>query len=232
MEEWSTYGLQDFLLFSPATWGRLLEAHNAALWPLHLVTLAAGLSLPFLCRGATRARRAVAAFILAACWLWVAASFFLARTATINWAAPWFALLFAVEAALLLFGSIVSMRTDFRPLRDHAGTALFLVFLLAQPMAGLLAGRPLRQAELFGIMPDPTALGTLGLVILLPGRLAWLLVPIPMLWCLVAGATLWTLGAPDAWVPPAMAAAAAILLAMRKQRNRIAMAKKPEGPSP
>ncbi len=42
MPEWWSYGLGDFLLFSPRTYYRLIERYNSGLWPLHLVALAAG----------------------------------------------------------------------------------------------------------------------------------------------------------------------------------------------
>ena len=43
MSEWWTYRPEDFLLFSPRVYWRMFELHNAALWPLHLLALAAGL---------------------------------------------------------------------------------------------------------------------------------------------------------------------------------------------
>jgi len=42
MSEWWTYRAEDFLLFSPRVYWRMFELHNAALWPLHMLTLAAG----------------------------------------------------------------------------------------------------------------------------------------------------------------------------------------------
>ena len=33
MPEWWTYSLSDFLMFSPRTYYRLFELHNAAIWP-------------------------------------------------------------------------------------------------------------------------------------------------------------------------------------------------------
>ena len=43
MSEWWSYRAEDFLLFSPRVYWRMFELHNAAFWPLHLLTLAAGL---------------------------------------------------------------------------------------------------------------------------------------------------------------------------------------------
>ena len=47
MSEWWSYRAEDFLLFSPRVYWRTFELHNAALWPLHFATLAAGLATAF-----------------------------------------------------------------------------------------------------------------------------------------------------------------------------------------
>jgi hypothetical protein len=57
------------------------------------------------------------------------------------------------------------------------------------------------SSEVFGIAPDPTAMATLGVLLLARGRLLPLLLPIPALWCLLSGMTLQTMGEPQAWAP-------------------------------
>ena len=42
MEEWLSYRLGDFLMFSGRTYWRLFQLQNAALWPLPVVVPAAG----------------------------------------------------------------------------------------------------------------------------------------------------------------------------------------------
>jgi hypothetical protein len=88
---------------------------------------------------------------------------------------------------------------------------LLLFALLAYPLLGAISGRSWRQMEMFGVAPDPTAVATLGLL-LLAARITWLLLPIPLIWCAVSGATLWTMRSPEAWVAP-LAALVALLLA-------------------
>ena len=104
MPEWWTYGLGDFLLFSPRTYYRLIERYNAASWPLHLVGAAAGLSLLALHRRITPLWTRVVCAVLAAAWGWVGWAFLWRRYATINWAAEYFAWGFAAEAVLLAGG--------------------------------------------------------------------------------------------------------------------------------
>ena len=64
--------------------------------------------------------------------------------------------------------------------------AVFVLPLLPVVL-GFVAGDALRwqAAALFGVAPDATALGTLGLLIALGA--------IPFLWCLVSGTLLWNL---------------------------------------
>jgi hypothetical protein len=103
-----------------------------------------------------------------------------------------------------------------------------LLFAIAgQPLLARLLGRPWSQAEVLGLAPDPTAIGTLGLLLLLrPGEVArstptraLLLAPwaIPLLWCVIGGATLWTMRAPEAALMPCAGLLAAVV-AMRTRR--------------
>jgi Family of unknown function (DUF6064) len=213
MSEWWTYSLSDFLLFSPRTYYRLFELYNSATWPLQIVALALGVAiLGLLLREVAWRGRAIAA-VLAACWLWVAWAYFLKRYETINWAADYFAVGFAVEALLLVWTGILRDRLSFRPTRDFIGVAglcIFLFALFVHPLIGPLAGRAWLQVELFGVAPDPTVVATLG-VLVAAQRTHWELLVIPLLWCAISGATLWTMQSPDALVVAAVAALALVL---------------------
>jgi hypothetical protein len=72
-----------------------------------------------------------------------------------------------------------------------------------------LQGRGWASSEVFGIAPDPTAMATLGVLLLARGRLLPWLLPIAILWCLLSGLTLQTMGEPQAWAPCAALALAA-----------------------
>jgi Family of unknown function (DUF6064) len=218
MSEWWTYSLADFLLFSPRTYYRLFELYNLAIWPAQVLALALGVViLALLLRLPAWHGRAIAA-ILAACWLWVAWAYLVARYDTINWAARYFATGFALQALLLLWSGVVRNRMTMRPrlsVGRRVGLGVFLFALVAQPLIGpLLIGRPWTQAEIFGIAPDPTAVATLGLIVA-ADRPLWHLYAVPLLWCAISGATLWTMGSPDALVLPAAAVLAMGLTAWK-----------------
>ena len=201
MSEWWTYALSDLLLFSPRTYYRLFELYNASVWPAQIAAIAVGIVILYLLvRPGPMAGKLVAG-LLAACWLFVACGYFYVRYATINWAAPYFAAGFALEAFLLIWigifrGSLL-FRLD-RTWMSVIGLCIYLFALALLPLIGPLLGRPWMQAEIFGLAPDPTAIATLGLLLIATGRMIGVLLVIPMIWCAVSAATLWTMGSPEA----------------------------------
>jgi len=205
MPEWWTYSLSDFLLFSPRTYYRLIERYNLASWPGHGVALGLGLTIIVLLRRSTPGRSRLIAGILVALWAWVGWAFVAGRYTTINWAASWLAGLFAVEVLLLGWLGVVSGRLGFgweQRARSRFGAALFAGSLCFYPLLAPVFGRGWAQAEVFGVAPDPTVLGTIGLLLLANGspgaRRAALVVPV--VWCLLSGATLLAMGSPEAWI--------------------------------
>jgi hypothetical protein len=118
--------------------------------------------------------------------------------ATINWAARYFALAFVLQAVLLL--GLGTWPRDARVppagvVAQKLGWLLAVSGVLLYPLAGLLAGHPWAQVEVFGITPEPTALATLGLLLAStapPSRaVRCVLAAIPTLSLMVGAATLW-----------------------------------------
>jgi Family of unknown function (DUF6064) len=209
MSEWWTYRAEDFLLFSPRVYWRMFELHNAALWPLHIATLAAGLIILLLIARRPGMGRWVS-LILAMLWIFVGWSFLWNRYATINWAAVYVAPAFFVEGALLLVASVLDdLAFDRRRPAGWTGYLILGFALVGQPLLAPLQGRGWASSEVLGIAPDPTVMATLGVLLLARGRLLPWLLPIPALWCLLSGMTLQTMGEPQAWVPYAALALAA-----------------------
>lgn len=195
MGDGASYGLSDFLLFSPRAYWRMFELHNAALWPLPLVTLAAGIAALALVLFRPRHHARWIALILAILWVWVAWSFFWQRYAEINWAAAYVAPALALQAALLLVIGTWRDRLIFdrRGAIRVIGLALIVFAIFGYPLLALAFGRNLAGAEIFGIAPDPTVLGTLGFLLLARSRWTFALLPIPLLWCIASGITLWAM---------------------------------------
>ena len=225
MSEWWTYRLSNFLLFAPRTYFRLFELYNAAIWPAQILAFALGTGLLVLLRRGGVARGRAVAGLLAAAWLWSGVGFHALRYATINWGAVYFAWLFGFEAAAFL-GLALSRRAAFEKPADGAGRiglGLFLFALVVEPLIGpVLLGRRWRGIELFAVAPDPTAVGTLGLLLLARVRRRWLLMAAPVLWAALTGVSLLAMEARDWWVAPAAAAMALAAAGRQGSRRRVA----------
>jgi hypothetical protein len=138
--------------------------------------------------------------ILAGFWLWVAWAYLWERYDTINWVARYFAIGFGLQATLLLSRGVFhapSFQLGFDP-ASRVGLGIFLFAVFLHPLIAPALGRPWTQAEIFGIAPDPTVIGTLGLLLMTEQRVAWELFVIPIIWCAISSAILWTMTSPDA----------------------------------
>lgn len=207
--EWWSYRPQDFLLFSERVYWRLFELHNASVWPAQVLALAAGgAMLAALATKPPRADRWIAA-ALALGWVFVAWAFLWDRYATINWAARYAVPPFVLEALLLAGFGTVRGRLPLRPdrgVRSAVGLTLLVYALAVHPFVPLASGRAFAQAEVFAIAPDPTAIGTLGLLAMAPGGArTWLVRLVPLLWLGASGLTLRTMGTWEAAIPLAAA---------------------------
>jgi len=198
---WDSYHVRDFIPFSREVHLRLIERVNDAQWPLQLGFIALGvLAAGFAVRG--RPRRALA--LLAPAWGWTAAVFFLQFYSELTWAGRWFAAGFGLEALFVL--TALPWRSAHRETTmrfDPTTVAALLLWgggVILYPLAAPLSGAGWIQSEVFGVHPAPTALCTLGLL-LVSLRGPWLGVCgwIPLLWCLVEGLVLRHFGLPRAW---------------------------------
>jgi len=220
---WTTYQLSDLLLFAPRVYYRLFERINEGAWPLHLPLAIFGLAmLAVMVRpGAGRVRAVLV--LLGANWIWLAWFFFSRHYATINWAAEWIAPVFMLQGLLLLAmgawpgGAVAYAIANAPPRLAVPGIVLFLA-VAGYPLIALAAGRPIGQAEFFGIVPDPTAVATLAFLALLGGTVFRLATIIPFLWCIVTGLTLRTMGDAAFWVAPVLGTSALLVGMLRRRR--------------
>lgn len=216
MTDLSSYAIEDFVPFTAEVYFRLIERVSETWWPLHLLTLTAGLAATGL---AWSGRARSAGGLIAAALAWVSATFLLTGYARLNWAGSWFGWAFLLASALLLLSALTQPVLSRMPARTPrrrdrvpglAGLALTALGVPLYPLIAPLAGRDWSQAEIFGIHPDPTAVATLGIALLtLRGYRLWLTAIVPLLWCLVSALTLQVLKAPS---PGLLYAAMAVAL--------------------
>src|SRR5919205_2557847 len=163
MSEWWTYTLSDFLLFSARTYYRLIERYNQAIWPAQILAIALGLFLLTSLRSNKAWYGRVISGVLALIWVWVGVAFLWRRYANINWAVGYLVPLFVLEGIMLIWTGAAARELNFgtsrTPLRVVSG-ALLVVATLVYPVLAPLAGRSWQAAEVFGMAPDPTVVGT------------------------------------------------------------------------
>lgn len=189
-----SYSLQDFIPFTADIYFRLLERMSESYWPLHLLMLAVGLVTCWL---AWKHHARLAVVLLAPVWGFVAYAFFMQLYAELNWAGGYIAYFFFTQAILLLM-ALTGIGLDSRPGKGAFALGIVIAFsgLLVMPFIGPLSSGSWLQAEVFGVHPDPTAVTTLGLVVILfRGWYLWLIAIVPAIWLLYSGLTLWALGA-------------------------------------
>ncbi len=224
MGEWWTYSLSDFLMFSPGTYFRLFELHNQAWFPLQPLFALPAVWLLWVASSGSAAAWRAPVVLLGFIWIWVAWVFHLERYAPINWAAVYGAWAFAAQGVVLVVLGLAGrhLRISRSGFSNGIGMAL-LPAALMYPLLALALQRPWAQSEWFGLMPDPTALGTLGLMLCLqrtdgrawhPGRT--LCMAVPAAWCAVSGATQWTMGVQGWFLLPALAAFALLHPVLRR----------------
>lgn len=222
MSDWWTYELSDLILFSPQTYYRLIELYNTAIWPLQLLTFIAGIALLLLAWRRPVWHGKAIGLILGLSWLWVAWAFHWQRFANIHWVASYFALVFVLQALLLLWIGIIknglvidSVNTKIK----LSGFALLAFSIFFQPFTTMLTGHNWQQAELFGVAPDPSVVATIGVILLTNNKHGWLMI-IPVLWCATSTATLWVLESVNALIMLSTALAAiSSFLATRLNRQ-------------
>ena len=200
----------------------VIGQYNQAIWPLPIVAcvLVVAAVVPTL-RPFPGSGRSVAA-VLAVVWAWVGVGFHLGPAAAIDFAAPGYGAAFVLQALLLAWSGTVRGNLAFRFRPDPAGwTGLGCVALgvVGWPLLAALAGQSWPSLPLAGTSPDPTALASIGLLLLGSARDRLHLIVVPALWAAVAGLQGWMLDTPERLLLPAAAAIAVVLAIRAKVRG-------------
>ncbi len=174
----------------------VLEQYNRAIWPAQIIATGLGLAAvvsalrPFPGSG-----RLIGA-LLAAAWAWIGAAYHLMHAAAIDFAAPALGVFFVIQGALLAWTGALRGRLAWRFRADAfgwTGIGLVVLAMAAYPLIAWLAGHGWPRAPMFGVAPCPTAIFTIGMLLLVDGRTPLHLVAIPVLGSLYCGTAAWLL---------------------------------------
>lgn len=196
---WRSYSVADFIPYSRDVYLQLLSATNELFWPWHILLLAlTGLCVFF----AVTARTRLCGMLLASGWCWTGYAFFFNYYRHLNWAGEYFAIACGIQAALILI-FINRSGHDQRPTDNIQRYSAYtcLACAVCWPLICLLGREGTSQTEWIGLHPDPTAIATVGVALLLfRGWRFWCLVLWPALWLLWAALTLMVLAFPQSQI--------------------------------
>ncbi|MPY73787.1 MAG: hypothetical protein GEU87_05965 [Alphaproteobacteria bacterium] len=196
----------------------LFEQYNAAVWPAQPVAYALGLLVLLSALKPYKGSGRLIAAVLAAAWIWNGVAYHMLHFATLVWAAWAFGFLFVVQGLMFLGSGVLRGRLAFRfqgGVTGWIGIGMALFAMAAYPLIGALTGQGLPRIPPFGLAPCPTAIFTLGMLLLAAPRVPMHLLVIPLLWSIVGGAVAWQIDIPQDLALPA-AAALAVVLGLRK----------------
>ena len=209
------------LPFSQEVYFRLLEQYNTAIWPAQIIALGlGGLVLLLIFKPRPGSDRWVAT-LLASAWIWTGAVYHLMYLAPLNWAAWISGALFMLQGGLLAWIGVRRGHLIFRVTpawRGRIGLIFAGMALLAAPLAGALTDLGWSRAPVAGLASGPTVLFTLGLLLLVEGRIPIRLLLIPVVWSFCAAATAWQLRLPQDLILP-VTAIIAVWLALAGNRR-------------
>lgn len=207
--------------YSPEVLDAVVRFYNETVFPAQIAAGALALIALVALRLQTRWSGRAAAAILCLFWLWCAVLWHVVQYAAINWAGTWYAVFFAVQAALLIgFGLLADgLAPAAAGNRVWTGGVVAALALAAGPLTALAAGKNIGTAGYVGTGPDATAVFTLALLALARRPRIWLLL-IPGLWLLLSLVWTFLLGAPERAVLPVIGLLAVVLLILPGRRRR------------
>ena len=194
MDFLQSFSLRDLLIFSPESYFKLFEISNQALWPFQLPLLLLALLAIALIYKRPHFTSKLIYSGLGLIWVFVAYWYFNLHYSQISTYAHYLAYAFYAQACLLFMFAFFSNsesinfeQTNYQKLPLVLGVALITYGLIIHPIVSILIwNQPLIRVELFSIAPDPTAIASIGFILLLPAKGSFILTIIPILFLLMS----------------------------------------------
>jgi hypothetical protein len=190
------------LPFSRLEFLQVFSDYNETIWPVQILAAALGaiaIALLFSRRG--WASRSIAT-ILAMFWIIMGVAYHWLFFSEINTAAYLFGGLFLLAALVFLVEGTVRDRVRFEVSWDFRGwSALMLIAysFVIYPILGLVATHPYPETPLFGVVPCPTTIFTLALLVTASYPRPLLLAVVPLLWAVIGSSAAYLLDVPQDW---------------------------------
>lgn len=165
----------------------MLERFNTDWWPVHLIMYVLAVAAIYFAVRKTSYSGKVVTGILVFFWIWVGTVFNLLYFSRLYPMAYLFVMLFILEGIILAVAGLVWPRLTFRVKADLfglVGGVLITYALIGYPLIANFTGRGYPHLLLTGMMPCPTAIFTLGLLLWTEKPLPKLVPVIPVFYAL------------------------------------------------
>lgn len=180
------YSIQDFLLFSPEVYGRLVSGYMGQFfWLAGILNVALFATLPSLKHvNSTR----FILLLLVICWVCLGWHFYIIEYGSINWFARYLGALCMLIAPVLI-AIILHIRDDNHAVESTLVVSTIVYVVLIRPILINSVGQGWNFSGL-GLLPVPTLLATIGIVLSIRFQFRWLLLLVLMLLLLIEVLTL------------------------------------------
>jgi hypothetical protein len=163
-------------------------AYNPAIWPMQVFAYLAGLVALYSACKQTRVSNNIACGILSFFWMWTGLVFCIFFWAPTYPSAYAFGVLFIAQGLVFLLNAM-KPALSFRAQRNQftlIGGITIAYAMVGYPLVGYLLGHVYPRSLPFGLAPCPTAVFTVGLLMLTDKKIPRHVLAIPLLWSVCA----------------------------------------------
>ena len=164
----------------------LLQAYNTAIWPMQVVANILGLIALISVFVSYRKANFVVLTVLSFLWLWTGSMFCLVYWTALSKPAYLFGVMFIVQGVLFV-PMISQTKLSFRfvPSRySLLGLVLIAYAMVGYPIVGNMLNHIFPRSLPFGVVPCPTTIFTIGMLLLTDKPFPRYLATIPLVWSL------------------------------------------------
>jgi hypothetical protein len=180
--------------FTLAQFLEMMARYNMTFWPLQIVAYGLGIVAVLLAIRTTKHSSRIIAAILALFWLWGGIVFNLVYFSSLYPMAIAFAVLFVIEAGILIYAGLLKGTLSFTVKADvygAVGALLVLYSMAGYPAIEYLLGRGYPSLLPFGLVPCPMTVFTLGILLWSNKRPPWYVLAVPILYSLSGIIPIW-----------------------------------------
>ena len=166
----------------------IFRSYNEAIWPAQVLAYLLGILVLVLAWRTSKISNRLIGGILAIFWIWMGVFYHILHFSAINPAAKVFGVVFILQGLLFFVAGALLDKITFRfivkPL-PIIGGVFILYAMIVYPALGIFFGHIYPAAPMFGVVPCPTTIFTIGILLCTTNKVPGYLLVIPFLWSLV-----------------------------------------------